>query len=159
MPFISSRRRGLSIGEKGYEVMAQCMFIKNLIFVLSGYFYKHDLNNIRSSTPGTPISAGEYANTLWPFRSWETEGGTFFFLSVILLNPKSLSFQEFTALTYTSPVCTKDKVSAFPSNCLAFNQCRHKCDLRVLNPNILLVQINMICKKSQINNPLHTNGL
>lgn len=147
----------LSIGEMGYE--AQCMFIKNLIFVLSGYFYKHDLNNIRSSTPGCPISAGEYANPLRPFKLEKLRGYIFFSVSLILLTPKSPSFQEFTALTYTSLVRTKDEVSAFPSSCLAFNQCRHKCDIRVLNPNILLVQINMICKKSQINNPLHTNGL
>lgn len=144
----------------GYEAMAQCMFIKNLIFVLSGYIYKHDLNNIRSSTPGCPHFSWRICKHSMTFPILRNRGGyIFFFLSVILLTPKSLSFQEFTALTYTSLVCTKDKVSAFLSNCLAFNQCRHKCDLRVLNPNILLVQINMICKKSQINNPLHTNGL
>lgn len=129
------------------------------VIVLNRFFYSNSLISSVATAWSAPISAEEYANTTWAFKRTKKEGVHVFPFSVIHLIPKCLPVQEFMAPTYISLVCTKDKVSAFPSNCLAFNQCHHKCDIWMLNPNILLVQINMICKKSQINNPLHTNGL
>lgn len=145
------------------EATAQLMFAKNLILVLSRDFAATlQINGIPHRGTLILVYCWRVCKSPMEFLSTLKEGGGDTFLSFLyffffIFKPPTFGRVHVANCAF-SLAWGKDKMSAFTSNCLALNQRHHKCDIWILNPNILLVQINMICKKSQINNPLHTNG-
>lgn len=159
-----ARRAELSLGSIFLNrKLAPLMLTQNLILELS--------RDLATALQGTRIAQWGAPGPLWHWRvskhtpdfssslqkNGGLRGGVFPYFPNFICKLPTFERVHVANCAFSSWV-NQGRGVCLTSNCLVLNQHHHKCDIWILNPNILLVQINMICKKSQINNPLHTNG-